>query len=224
MAAPADPVRTLGNAAPARQVLYGHLADLLTYPSEDLVAALRDGSLVSSLRRAAAAVPYDVVVSDPGGGGEWVLGGEAGLGPAYIRLFDIPSGGRPCPLYGGALDGDRREVMEDLLRYYRHFGLSVAHADERDLPDSVPTVVEFLSYLVFREAEASDDAAADPFRRAQHDVLDRHLARWAPLIQQRVAALDPPPLYALATSLLVDVSSGERAVLATALAGSTGGS
>lgn len=223
MAATADPVRTLGAATGARQVLYGHLVELLTYPSDDLVASLRDGSLVRSLRRAAAAVPYEVAVPDPGGGGEWALGGVAGLGPAYIRLFDIPAGGRPCPLYGGALAGDRRQVMEDLLRFYRHFGLSVAHAAERDLPDSVPTVVEFLSYLVFRESEASDDHAAAPFRRAQHDVLDRHLTRWSPVIRQRVAALDPPPLYDLATSLLDDVANGELGVLATALAGEDAG-
>ena len=46
--------------------------------------------------------------------------------------------------------------MEDLLRFYRHFGLSVVHAEDRDLPDSVPTVLEFLGYLV--DARAGLDA------------------------------------------------------------------
>lgn len=206
-------------AGAARMTVYGHLADLLTYPTDDLVASLRDGSFEQSLGVAASELPYPLEIPDLPDADSLELSGEDGLGPEYIRLFDVPSGGNPCPLYGGALAGrhgsDRRQVMEDLLRFYRHFGLSVVHAEQRDLPDSIPTVVEFLAYLVFLEVEADSDEDSEPFRRAQHDVLSRHLASWSPVIRSRVAELAPAPLYAMATGLLDDVSRAELQALAT---------
>lgn len=210
MATPVVTTAEHRGAAPARIALYTHLVDVLVYPDEMLLASLRSGTLAASISEAASSLPYalspgpfDVVPPD----------GEPGLGPDYIRLFDVPSQGTPCPLYGGALGGDRRATMEDLLRFYRHFGLSVVHAEDRDLPDSVPTVLEFLGYLVMREQDAGG-AEADTFRLAQHDVLERHLGRWAPIIRSRVAKLDPPSFYAASTELLDDFVRGEAAALA----------
>ena len=197
-------------AAPARMALYAHLGDVLVYPDDALVESVLSGALAGSIEQAVSSLPYAVV---PGPFDVAPGEGETALGPEYIRLFDVPTHGTTCPLYGGALGGDRRATMEDLLRFYRHFGLSVVHAEERDLPDSVPTVLEFLGYLVSREqdAGAGDDAA---FRLAQSDVLTRHVCNWAPIIRARVAKLGPPPLYAAATELLDDFVRGEAAALA----------
>jgi DMSO reductase family type II enzyme chaperone len=197
-------------AAPARIVVYNHLVEVLVYPDEALLESVRSGRLAASITEAAASLPYPL---EPGALDAVPGDGEPALGPDYIRLFDVPANGTPCPLYGGALGGDRRATMEDLLRFYRHFGLSVVHAEDRDLPDSVPTVLEFLGYLVMREQD-SPEVDVDTFRRAQHDVLERHLARWAPIIAARVAKLDPPAFYAAATKLLDDFVRGEAAALA----------
>lgn len=197
-------------AAPARIAVYNHLVEVLVYPDEALLESVRSGRLAASITEAAASLPYPL---EPGPFDAVPGDGEPALGPDYIRLFDVPANGTPCPLYGGALGGDRRATMEDLLRFYRHFGLSVVHAEDRDLPDSVPTVLEFLGYLVMREQD-SPEADVDTFRRAQHDVLERHLARWAPIIAARVAKLDPPAFYAAATKLLDDFVRGEAAALA----------
>lgn len=197
-------------AAPARIAVYTHLVDVLLYPDEALLESVRSGRLAASIREAASLLPYAL---EPGAFDAVPADGELALGPHYIRLFDVPAQGTPCPLYGGALGGDRRATMEDLLRFYRHFGLSVVHAEDRDVPDSVPTVLEFLGYLVMREQD-SPEAKAGTFRRAQHDVLERHLARWAPIIAARVAKLDPPAFYAASTKLLDDFVRGEAAALA----------
>lgn len=121
----------------------------------------------------------------------------------YIRLFDLPVDGPPCPLYGGLLGGDRRQVMEELLRLYRHFGLSTADAEVRDLPDSIPTVLEFLQFLTQREESASNLNEAKPFRTAQRDLLERHLTRWIPKIIEKLETREPNPIY-LASMLLTD--------------------
>jgi DMSO reductase family type II enzyme chaperone len=195
-------------AGPARAAMWFQLVGLFEYPSETLIESARSGRLSEGISEAAAGLPYgvtvpafDVLPPDP-----------PGMGSEYIRLFDVPSSGTPCPLYLGALGGDRRTAMEDLLRFYRHFGLSVVHAEERDLPDSVPTVLEFMGYLV--EREQVDPRGGGDERRAQRDLIQRHLVRGASVIRERVSRLDPPAFYAGATGLLEEVVHAEAAALA----------
>lgn len=127
----------------------------------------------------------------------------------YIRLFDLPVDGPPCPLYGGLFGGDRRQVMEELLRLYRHFGLSTVDAKERDLPDSIPTVLEFLQFLTHREASASNLSDASPFRTAQRDLLERHLTRWIPKITEQLKLRKPIALYRVSMTLTGEFASSE---------------
>ncbi|KAA0235371.1 MAG: hypothetical protein JJLCMIEE_01727 [Acidimicrobiales bacterium] len=204
-----DP-RTHQSAAGTRSALYGRLAEVLTYPSPELTRAYTTGSLAAELTALTAALPYPLAFD-----GAALTGSDvAALGPEFTRVFDVPLGATPCPLYGGVLAGDRRQVMEELLRYYRHFGLSTADAELRDLPDAVPAVLEFLCYLAYMESEATGDAAST-FRRAQGDVLDRHLTKWAPIIRKRVGDLRPPPLYGAAAALLDDFVTAEQIHLTT---------
>lgn len=198
--------------APARLALYNHLSELFVYPSEELVGSVLDGSLVTSLGEAVEALAYRIEIAGADQLTDLEATGDLGFGPAFIRLFEVPSGGEPCPLYGGALGRDRRQAMEDLLRYYRHFGLSVVNAEDRDLPDSIPTVLEFLGYLVHRE-QYCEAGELESSRKAQRDVLERHLTKWAPVIRQRVSALSPPPLYTMATRLLEDFTGAEAIAL-----------
>ncbi len=194
-------------AGPARAAMWFELVGLFEYPTDGLVESARSGRLTSDIAGAAAGLPYplDVPAFDD------LPPDPPGMGSEFIRLFDVPSAGTPCPLYLGALGGDRRTTMEDLLRFYRHFGLSVVHAEERDLPDSVPTVLEFLGYLV--EREQLDPNGGDDERRAQRDLLQRHLVRGASVIRERVARLDPPAFYAGATALLEELVHAEAAAL-----------
>ncbi|MCK9518469.1 MAG: molecular chaperone TorD family protein, partial [Dehalococcoidia bacterium] len=107
------------------------------------------------------------------------------LGMQYMGTFEIPAGSA-CPLYTGVYARQRREAMEELLRFYRHFGLTLSE-DPRDLPDSVPTVLEFLQFLAWREARAEDGDDGMALRKARRDIVQRHLGPWAKGTSERLA-------------------------------------
>lgn len=210
-------LQTHQSAAGTRSALYGRLADVLAYPTVELTHTYETGALAAELTALTSALPYPLTFD-----ADVLDGTEAGaLGREFTRVFDVPIGATPCPLYGGVLVGDRQRVMEELLRYYRHFGLSTADAEVRDLPDAVPAVLEFLCYLAYRESEvntavpdASGAGQASTFRRAQHDILDRHVTSWTPIIRKRVGELRPPALYEAAVALLDDFTAAEHTHLA----------
>jgi DMSO reductase family type II enzyme chaperone len=103
---------------------------------------------------------------------------------SYMETFELPAGSA-CPLYTGIYARQRKEAMEELLRFYRHFGLTLSE-DPRDLPDSVPTVLEFLQFLAWRQGR-EDAAAAASLQAAERDVIQRHLLPWAQTTDQRLA-------------------------------------
>lgn len=169
-----------------RSELYGLLAELFSFPTEQMAEAIATTVLASTMHMLGAevmdhdAIPMDglaVDVTFP------ELQGE------YIRLFDLPGGGPACPLYTGVYAKLRREAMEELLRFYRYFGLTLA-SGRHDLPDSAPTVLEFLAFLV--EREAMDGAGA---RLAQRDILARHVVPWLTQTIARLPKRAPQPFY-----------------------------
>jgi DMSO reductase family type II enzyme chaperone len=130
----------------------------------------------------------------------------------YMRLFELPVDGQPCPLYGGIYASSRREVMEELLRYYHFFGLTTHGADQGDLPDSIPTLLEFMQFLALRESVSGDVATA---RNAQKDLLERHLTRWIPAIITPLRERKPLVFYSDVLNLLNRFVSLELQALAT---------
>ena len=202
-------------AAQARGELWSRLADWLSFPGADFIAAFEAGDIATEARRLVDALAYPFPYPLPLDAEALATGDPAEVEVEFIRLFDVPSGGAPVSLYGGVHGGDRRQVMEELLRFYRHFGLSVANAPERDLPDAIPTVLEFLSILCVGEAEAADSEAVETFRTAQRDILERHLTRWMPAIAGRLARKDPMPLYRSLIDLLGHFAAAEHAALAS---------
>ena len=92
-------------------------------------------------------------------------------------LFEVGASGPPCALYGGLHSEARMKTMEEALRFYHHFGLTLSEA-ARELPDHLSTQLEFLHFLAFREAEALDSGLdAGPYRRAQRDFVAGLMAR-----------------------------------------------
>ncbi len=85
--------------------------------------------------------------------------------------------------------------MEELVRFYSYFGLSIEHGSG-ELPDHLGTELEFMHFLTFKELAAlqqqSDPA---PYRRAQADFLERQLMSWLPLLEERLQGMEPPPFY-----------------------------
>jgi DMSO reductase family type II enzyme chaperone len=114
----------------------------------------------------------------------------------YIRLFDVGVAGPPCPIFAGEYrSSSRMKIMEDLVRCYEYFGLSLSR-DKFELPDHVTVQLEFMHYLAFREAHAVQiKATPEDYRRAQRDFLERQLATWLPFLRQRVGAENPLPFF-----------------------------
>jgi DMSO reductase family type II enzyme chaperone len=162
--------------AAARSRAWGAFAELFEYPDAELYEAVCSGTLVQALKDVLGAVDPSLVE-----GGRWEALTQAGekddLAVEFTRLFDVGAGGPPCPLYGGLYVGARMKTMEEAVRFYNHFGLTLSESP-RELPDHVTTELEFLHFLAFREAQAIEQGAEpDPFRRAQRDFIARHLGR-----------------------------------------------
>jgi DMSO reductase family type II enzyme chaperone len=157
-----------------------------SYPDAELREAIRVGELAEALREGLGAVDPALAA-----GVDWAALRDAGAGDdalavEYTRLFDVGASGPPCPLYGGLYGGARSRVMEEAVRFYNHFGLTLAETP-RELPDHLSTELEFLHFLAFREAEAlSRGEDAGPWRRAQRDFVARHPGKWVPKLRERV--------------------------------------
>jgi DMSO reductase family type II enzyme chaperone len=190
---------TGADSAHARAELYGLLAELLSFPTHDLAAAISAGEIAHLVHMLAPSLPYPID-ANPEGLATDVDGQD--LESEYIRLFDLPGGGPSCPLYTGVFSPSRREAMEEILRFYRFFGLT-SGGDGKDLPDAVPTVLEFVQFLALR-----DDAAA-----AQRDVLARHLVPWIAATSTRLPKRSPGPFYSGVLSLCREFLNSECAYL-----------
>jgi DMSO reductase family type II enzyme chaperone len=186
-----DPAAQL---AAVRSRAYGAFAELFEYPDDELYEAVCSGTLVQVLQDVLGAVDSSLVE-----GGRWEALTEAGekddLAVEFTRLFDVGAGGPPCPLYGGLYVGARMKTMEEVVRFYNHFGLTLSESP-RELPDHVTTELEFLHFLAFREAQAIEQGAEpDPFRRAQRDFIARHLGRWIPKLRAKLEGADAMPFF-----------------------------
>lgn len=177
--------------AAARSSLYRCLAAAFSFPTSELSEAFACGRFLDELLTTAAALPFALAVDD-GLRGDPALAHDE-LEQQYIRLFEVGPGRPPCPLYEGFHRRGRMKIMEELVRFYEHFGL---RAEAGDLPDHLCAELEFMHYLAFKEAAASQ-AGADsrPYRLAQRDFLRRHLNRWLPRLRLRLEQLEPAGLY-----------------------------
>jgi DMSO reductase family type II enzyme chaperone len=139
-----------------------------------------DGSLVANLDRDALA---DAGEQDDA------------LAVEYTRLFEVGPGGSPISLYAGHHQGGRTQTMEEVLRFYFHFGLE---RDEtlHDLPDHLISELEFLHFLTFQQARI-EDRMGDPSHhvRGQRDFLDRQLGRWVPKLLPLLVAHEASSHY-----------------------------
>ncbi|MBW2242065.1 MAG: molecular chaperone TorD family protein [Deltaproteobacteria bacterium] len=205
-------------AAAARSHAYAALAQLFAYPDVELREDIQNGALETALRTILRDI--DPALVEPA---NWSALGDAGVEPddlavEYTRLFDAGTGGPPCPLHGGLYAGTRMKTMEEAVRFYNHFGLTLAD-EPRELPDHLITQLEFMHFLAFREANALESGEdSKPFRCAQRDFLSRHPGRWVPELRSRVGSQEPMPFFGELVARLGDFLAHDQAHL-IALAG-----
>ncbi len=177
--------------AARRSRAFALLAGALGYPEGLLLEDIREGRLAEAL----AATLGELVV--PALDVDALRDGleRDDLAVEYTRLFDVGTSGPPCPLHEGLWAKDRMKTMEEVLRFYHHFGLSL-DPERHELPDHLVAELEFLHYLTFREAEALQaglDAGA--YQRARRDFVARHPGRFVPQVRGVMEANGPPRFF-----------------------------
>lgn len=190
--------------AAARSRLYRELGDAVRFPTPELHRRLATGELSRELARLAGVLPHELAVPD-----DLTPSDElADFRAESIRLFDVGRGGRPpCTLYEGEQrSATRMQVMEEVVRFYEHFGLALS-GSPRELPDHLTVELEFLHYLSFKAAAALERGVDPaPYLRAARDFLERHLCRWIPSLGaelERAGARRPyPALFGLLAAFL----------------------
>ncbi len=187
-------------AAGARSGIYRLLADSFSYPSDIFSETLASGDWYRRVCELAQHLPFEFSgAAEP----SFAAATPDALQQGYVSIFEVGTGRPYCPLYEGSHRSGRMKLMEDLVRFYEHFGLRIQPGDH---PDHLCAELEFMHYMAFKEATAL--AHADPVadvRRAQRDFLDRHLCRWLPRIRSRLeSARDLPSFYFLAAELAED--------------------
>jgi DMSO reductase family type II enzyme chaperone len=217
--------------AAQRSRLYQVLGCGFAFPDPEFFDAVQDGTFAGALARAGEGLPYELpTVAALTGNGV----GDASVGDAsasetsvsaaytdfeseYIRLFDVGAAGPPCPLYGGVYVGDRMKVMEDATRFYNFFQLRLS-PQLRELPDHITTELEFMHYLSFREAAACQ-LGVDPaaLLRAERDFLSRHLCKWVPRLQAKMAKQDARPFFPALVGFAATFFERDRAHLASCI-------
>ena len=169
----------------ARSRMYRLLAGAFGFPEESFHRAVLAGEFLSEVLDIAAGLPYPLPLAE-GDALRSALGGAPAdyqdFESEYIRLFDVGVPRPPCALYGGLYLGSRRAVMEEVTRFYHHFGLSLG-GESRELPDHITTELEFMHFLTFQEVSALQGGQdRGPYLRAERDFLQRHPARWVPQV------------------------------------------
>ncbi|MFQ5542537.1 MAG: molecular chaperone TorD family protein, partial [Candidatus Binatia bacterium] len=151
------------------------LSRAFRFPAPEQFERVKGGQFADEVQGHITNLPYD-----------GFKGGELGLGIGmsyedfqsnYITLFEVGgTHGRPCSLYEAEYGGGRMKVMEEVLRFYHHFGLRLSE-QKRDRPDHLALEFEFMHLLTFKETEAlvqGQDRGA--CLRAERDFLRFHLS------------------------------------------------
>lgn len=212
----APPTPAIDEPTAARSEAYSLLADALEFPSRDFHLQVEAGVFLDEVEALLSALPYKAGTAD-------ALAGLAAAGDyvsfqaEYIRLFDVGAVRPPCPLYDGEWGSSRKHSMEEVLRFYRFFGMKIDEGTH-DLPDHVTIELEFMKVLTFLDGLASARGGDTlPFFRAERDFLQRHPARWWPLLERKLAGQEAPPFYASLVAIVGSVLAADLAYVKAAI-------
>jgi DMSO reductase family type II enzyme chaperone len=178
-----------------RSLVYASFVEAFEYPGPEMLDAIRSGAFAVALQRLLEAL--DPCFVD---GMNWdALRDEDhcddDLLAEYTRLFIAGADGPACALEEGVHLRTSFDAMEESLRFYKHFGLSLPD-DRQEQPDHLKTELEFLHYLTYQEAQAvSEGAEVEGLRRAQCDFINRHAGAWVPILREKLVASEAMPFF-----------------------------
>jgi len=197
----------------ARATIYRLAALAFSYPTEEAVAELHRAleasavaaDLIDPVTAAAAeGLAKDLAVTD-----------RHTLETAYQRVFTL-SYSEDCPVHETAFSAkhlfQQATQQADLAGFYRAFGVDV-HLERSD---HLAVELEFCYLLTLKEARARSNRELDHIevcRQTQRTFLRDHLARWAPLIGNRIIVTGAGTWYERAGWLLLGFIAAEERYL-----------
>ncbi len=185
-------------AAGARSRAYALLAEAVSFPDPPLAARFATGDWLDEFTGIVNFLPFAFELADASRRQLACAPSRDVLEHDYIRLFEVGAGRPFCPLYEGAHRGGRMKIMEELVRFYEHFGLKPAPGDQ---PDHLCAELQFMHFMSFKEAAACESAQfSRSLQSAQYDFVYRHLGKWLPRLVDRLAQAPEPSAFYSALS------------------------
>ena len=187
--------------AELRSELYALFAQAFTHPDEAFIERIVRGELLSRILETGSHLPppnpFETVTN---------LATTSEQEPDVFFTTCFESGTSRVPLReSGYTTAPEKSLMEELFRFYRHFGLDVANGTLKELPDALPVELEFLHYLTYLEAAALRSGTSgnlDALQNAQRDFLNRLPGRWVDTLALRLEQMPDAGFYADASNLL----------------------
>ncbi len=199
----------------ARSAAYRLLSQAMMYPSEDVIAALREEDLPQAQ---AAAEILDETFSKPLAAFAKELQNSTpdDLQREHDHIFthllslDCP----PCEtVYTTKEIFDETAQLSDIAGFFRAFGMELA---DRERPDHITVELEFMHLLTSKEAVARlhhGPEKARLCRVVQRKFVQDHLGRWGRQFAKQLAGRAPEGLFAATAALLDAFLADEIAYL-----------
>jgi len=188
---------------------YRFLSACFCLPKRDLF--LRE-NLLKNLTNALGQICPEAAAFSSEMGKAFLEAEEEELTVEYARLFVGPYELKAPPYGSVYLDGGRR-VMGDstmeVVRIYEKAGL-VMDKEFKELPDHIAVELEFMYYLIYKEAEAlekSEREKALALREIRNHFFDNYFSPWFPSFCEKIKETTDNHFYiALADCLSTFVS------------------
>jgi DMSO reductase family type II enzyme chaperone len=205
----------------ARSQLYRCFATAFSYPDEAFLDSLTSGDFSEILVELGTRLPYSTPFE-----GVHINRLASGMERQEIKVFystTFQSGNQAVPLRELAYCTlTEKALLEELFRFYQHFGLEFSQGELRELPDNLPIELEFLHYLTYLEAEASKEGGdncnnnsnnnknMEALHNAQRDFINLHPGKWVQQFSSRLGKLQGSAVYSILAELLHQFIAREK--------------
>ena len=214
-----DAGRAAGGAAgaaehlEARSRLFQSFAEAFTHPGDDFLTRVFSGEFLDTLVALGNRLPYPTPFKEP----TRPLVPQ-GMEQQDIRVFfatTFESGHQGVALRESAYSPlTEKALLQDVLRFYQHFGLELSEGQLREPPDSLPVELEFLHYLTYLEAQARQEPGSDhnwaALQRAQHDFIEGHLGLWTRPFMLKLKGVPDNGFYSTIADLMACFIESEQ--------------
>jgi len=205
-----------------RGKIYSGFAQAFTFPEEEMEVMLMSGEVELALREVANELPFDCLLNTGDLNTNLKQSDYAAevasadsLSILYSSKFEV--GNPPVSFHESSYSmEDNKKILEDLFRFYEHFGLSFENQKLINTPDWLISELEFLHYLSFLESSVSEQVTKRSFQKAQLDFLERHLGQWCKKLSEKLNE-QSIEIYGSLSCLLDDFIVSDQKYLASVL-------